>query len=217
MCRLTGAVEPNRGSERNSWNVDGIMAGVGSIDSGVDGTDLGTVKSSPSKVSGSSATNRDGSIRGYQSRRDCDPKPGVARHELPRGKLGVSTNPNGVAPARRNPVGVANSRKLPPGVGPRRGPTPGFGTESRRDSRRGFGRSPVRTGGSWRAACSKAPCSRALNRSRRREEVGRRLRLRLRVRLRREPRFLESRLFETDLLTGHERGWGRLRLRTRLS
>ena len=72
--------------------------------------------------------------RGLQSRRDCGPKPGVARNELPRGWSGFSTNPNGVAPARRNPVGVVNSRNLPPGVGPRCGPTPGSGTESRWDS-----------------------------------------------------------------------------------
>ena len=78
---------------------------------------------------------RDGSIGGFQSRRDCGPKPGVARNELPRGRSGISTNPNGVAPARRNPVGVVYPRKLAPGVGPRRGPTPGFGTESLWDSR----------------------------------------------------------------------------------
>ena len=43
---------------------------------------------------------------------------------------------------------------------------------------------------SWRVDLAQAPCSRTLNRSRRREEAGGRLRLRLRVRLRREPRFM---------------------------
>jgi hypothetical protein len=46
------------------------------------------------------------SIGGFPSRRDCDPKPGVARNELPREGAGISTNPNGVAPVRRNPVGI---------------------------------------------------------------------------------------------------------------
>jgi hypothetical protein len=57
------------------------------------------------------------SLGGFQSRRDCDPKPRVARNELPWVESGILTNPNGVAPNRRNPVGVVNSRKLAPGAG----------------------------------------------------------------------------------------------------
>jgi hypothetical protein len=79
--------------------------------------------------------NRDENTGGFQSRRDCDPKPGVARNELPWVGSGISTNPNGVVPTRRNPVGVVNFREPAPGVGPQRGPTPGSGTESRWDSR----------------------------------------------------------------------------------
>jgi hypothetical protein len=100
-------------------------------------TEARFMESSPAHGPCSRALNRGGSIGGFQSRRDCDPKPGVARHELPRVGRAFGANPNGVAPAVRNPVGVVNSRNLPPGVGPRRGPTPGFGTESRWDSRMG--------------------------------------------------------------------------------
>ncbi len=64
------------------------------------------------EMTSSRPTNQGESIGGFQSRRDCDPKPGVARHELPRVGWGISTNPDGVAPARRNPVGVVNPRKL---------------------------------------------------------------------------------------------------------
>ena len=96
------------------------------------------------------ALNREGSIGGFQSRRDCDPKPGVARHELPRGRSGISTNANGVAPARRNPVGVDSIVGTVPRVGPLRGPTLGFGTESRWDSWICVGRPPRRNAAdSW--------------------------------------------------------------------
>ena len=74
------------------------------------------------------------SLGGLQSRRDCDPKPGVARNELPRDRSRLSTNPNGVAPTRRNPVGVDRLVRALPRVGPLRRPTLGFGTESRWDS-----------------------------------------------------------------------------------
>jgi hypothetical protein len=93
--------------------------------------------------------NRGKSIGGFQSRRDCDPKPRVARNELPWVGSDTSTNPNGVAPTRRNPVGVVNSRKPIPRVGPRCGPTLGFGTESRWDSRE------VQRYGSWEGTFSK--------------------------------------------------------------
>jgi hypothetical protein len=116
-----------------------------------------------SKPTCSRAMNRGGSIGGFQSRRDCGPKPGVARNELPRDRSRLSINPNGVAPSRRNPVGVDDFAGTLPGVGPRRGPTPGFGTESRWDSRGCVGRPPLRTGGSWRAALAQAPCSRTMN------------------------------------------------------
>ena len=59
-----------------------------------------------SKPTCSRTLNRGGSINGFQSRRDCDPKPGVARNELPQGRSRLSINPTGVAPTRRNPGGV---------------------------------------------------------------------------------------------------------------
>jgi hypothetical protein len=148
--------------------------------------------------------NRGQSLGGFQSRRDCDPKPRVARNELPWVGLGISTNPSGVAPARRNPVGVVNSRKLAPGVGPLRGPTPGSGTESPWDSRE------VQRHSSWEAPRSEPTCSRSMNRG----ERGRRCRSGGRLACRRAGHLARRKVRRALVLHGKEfRGAGRPPLR----